>query len=184
MSTHTDAVERAALAADAKHGPDGTLPCPFCAALMRPVHAAVTVACTGPVDRRTIERRLRLGRFALDEMMSCKPRMVPFDALARMLLDPTVLGVKAHAMIRQMLMQEMGVLAIEHIRHAVPGRITEEALDVFDAAGTLAGEIREATDEDSPGGSAVTPCEHRRIGAHAMAVVSEATQLMPGRDSQ
>lgn len=172
----------AALAADAKHGPDSLQPCEHCAALFRCCYAAITVACTGAVDRRTIERRLRLGQRTLDDHLAgSKRQMLPFDAVARMIFDPRVLGREAQGVLISMLLDQLGVHTSETLVRARAAELGVETLDVFDTAGLLADEVRESQDPDSPGGRDITPMEHERIGARARAVSIEASQLMPGR---
>lgn len=190
MSTHHhDAQQAAAAAAYAKHGPDSERPCAMSAELFRCVHAAVTIACTGMVDRRTIERRLGMGHRTLDDYLAAKPAMMRFDHVARMLLDPTVLGAEAHGMLAGMVAGAMGQVTIgAGVRFARDEDITLETLDVGDAVGALCERVREAQHPDSPGGTTCTPAERCGIGSHARVVVINAAELMepaamPGRDA-
>ena len=184
MSDHCNAIERAAIAADAKHGQDAPNPCKHSAAVLRCVHAAVSVATRAEgVSRRVLEARLGVGRSTLDDYLSVKHMVMPLTVFSRMLLDPAVLGAEAHALLVQRLLIEMGVIPLGVHRPAPVLDFSIETLDVMDSVGMLSHEVREAQDEDSPGGRAVTPEERRRIGVTALGVCDEAMQLVPGGES-
>lgn len=172
----------AALAADLKHGPHSDRPCAHAAAVFRAVHAAVALAAMNGVSRRRIEARCGLGQRVLDDMMSGKTRTLGIDALGAMLLDPSVLGDEAHALLRTRLLIEMGVVAVDAARPACDD-LNLETLDVMDTAGALAQRVRDAQHPDSPGGAAITRVERAAIGGAAGVVMSETAQLVAGRDA-
>lgn len=175
--------EQAALAADAKYGPASDQPCPFAVQLHAALHAAVACARRQGVSRREIERRAGMGRSTLCDFLSSKPTGIRFDQLARVLLDPAVLGDVAHGVLIGELAMRMGRRVLSHARAAGADALPVEFLDVVDTAGALAERVRDAQHPDSPGGAAITPCEHEGIGATAMVVSAEAAQLAPGRDA-
>ena len=175
--------EQAALAADAKYGPASERPCPFAAQLHAALHAAVACARHNGVSRREIERRAGMGRSVLCDFLSSKPRGIRFEELARVLLDPAVLGDVAHGVLIGELAMRMGRRVLSHARAAGADALPTEFLDVVDTSGALAERVREAQHPDSPGGASITPCEHEGIGAVAMVVSAEAAQLSPGRDA-
>jgi hypothetical protein len=175
--------QQAALAADAKYGPESDMPCEHAARLLAALHAAVACARDQKISRRDIERRAGMGRSTLDDFLSAKPTGIRFDQLARLMLDPGVLGERAHAVLMGEVAIAMGRKVLSHARAAGAEDLPVEFMDVVDAAGALAEDVREAQHPDSPGGERITPMEHVSIGSRAGVVAHEAAQMMPGRDA-
>jgi len=174
----------AALAADAKHGPDAAHPCPFAAQLYAAVHAAVECAKRHGTPRCRVEARLGMGSGVLSDYLSAKPRyQLRLDHLARLMFDASVLGDEAHRLLVSRVAMGMGRRPLAAVDAAGTEELPGECLDLFDVVGAVAEEVRESQHPDSPGGAAITRMEHISIGARASVVIQEAAQLVPGRDA-
>lgn len=144
------------------------------------IYAGVAMAKVHGISRREIERRAFLGANTLDDYLSSKPdRIMRVDQLAQLLFNPAVLGIEGHRLLLQEIALRNGRCVLMKNDRDEHAGVLEETLEVVDAVGVLAADVREAVDPDSPGGSRITPQEQVGIGADARVVIDESLDLIP-----
>lgn len=142
------------------------------------IHAAVAFAGDQGRERSAVAAALGIALDTLNTRLKASDRCFTSADIARMMMDPSVLGKPAHAWLISRMAIVAGRQILMPLNDGPLDDLSSEVIDVMDAGGFLASRARTAMDDASDGGRAITDDERRGIAAAAGMVAQESLDLV------